>query len=67
MTPQVNVAEPAVTGLVDLHRHLDGSLRPATLLRFAQADGVEVPQNLTFSAGMGLSEALSRFRFTLAD
>lgn len=63
--PQVNVAEPAETGLVDLHRHLDGSLRPETLLRFAQADGVEVPQSLTFSAGMGLSEALSRFRFTL--
>ena len=65
MTPKVNVAESLLTGLVDLHRHLDGSMRPETLRDFAHTDGVVVPKNLAFTAGMGLSEALSRFRFTL--
>ena len=49
----------------ELHRHLDGSLRPTTLAEFAAEDGVEVPEDLPFHAGMGLAEALSKFAFTL--
>lgn len=52
--------------LSDLHRHLDGSLRPATLAELAARAGVEVPADLPFSAGMGLDAALSRFAFTLS-
>lgn len=51
-----------MTGLVDLHRHLDGSLRRETLLELAG----HVPDDLLFHAGMGLSEALARFAFTLS-
>ena len=50
----------------DLHRHLDGSLRPSTLSEFAAAAGLRVPEDLTFIAGMGLDEALARFAFTLS-
>lgn len=53
-------------GLVDLHRHLDGSLRLRTVAELARALGLGVPQELHFYAGMGLSEALSRFAFTLS-
>lgn len=52
--------------LTELHLHLDGSLRRATLEEFAQNAGVQVPGDLLFHAGMGLSEALSRFAFTLS-
>lgn len=52
-------------GLVDLHRHLDGSLRPATVVELAAREGVEVPDPLAFHPRMGLAEALSRFDFTL--
>lgn len=51
--------------LVDLHRHLDGSMRPSTLHELADAVGVVVPSNLAFSAGMGLEQALERFRTTV--
>lgn len=54
-----------MTGLPNLHVHLDGSLRPATLRALAAERGVEVPEDLAFSAGMGLEAALSRFAFTL--
>ena len=50
----------------DLHRHLDGSLRPATVKALAAALGLTVPSDLSFTPGMGLSEALSRFAFTLS-
>jgi len=53
-------------GLVELHRHLDGSLRPSTLRELAAALGLEVPPDLLFEVGMGLEEALSRFAFTLS-
>ncbi len=53
-------------GLSDLHRHLDGSLRPATLAELAAAAGLTVPADLAFHAGMGLTAALERFAFTLA-
>lgn len=52
--------------LADLHRHLDGSLRPATVEALAARAGLTVPADLLFRAGMGLDEALSRFAFTLA-
>lgn len=52
--------------LVDLHRHLDGSLRPATVRELADALGRVVPADLAFTAGMGLAQALARFEFTLA-
>jgi adenosine deaminase len=50
----------------DLHRHLDGSIRPSTLADFASERGIEVPADLVFRPGMGLDEALSRFAFTLS-
>lgn len=52
--------------LADLHRHLDGSLRPSTVRELAAARGVAVPSDLAFSRGMGLGAALERFRFTLS-
>lgn len=52
--------------IADLHRHLDGSLRPATLAEFAARAGVAVPEDLVFSKAMGLAAALSRFAFTLS-
>ena len=55
-----------MTGLADLHRHLDGSLRPATVRELAAALGQEVPAELLFRPGMGLEEALARFSFTLS-
>ena len=51
----------AGSGLTDLHRHLDGSLRPSTFAELAKAEGVEVPGDFGFSAGMGLSAALACF------
>lgn len=54
------------TALSDLHRHLDGSIRPATLLDLAAQRGRAVPDDLAFHEGMGLDEALSRFEFTLS-
>ena len=52
--------------LADLHRHLDGSLREATLRELAAARGIAVPEDLRFRAGMGLDAALERFRITVA-
>lgn len=52
--------------LADLHRHLDGSLRPATVAELARARGLSVPADLPFRPGMGLGEALARFGFTLS-
>jgi adenosine deaminase len=52
--------------LADLHRHLDGSLRPATVADLARELGLRVPADLLFHAGMGFGAALSRFEFTLS-
>lgn len=52
--------------LADLHRHLDGSVRPATLAELAARAGLAVPPDLAFTTGMGLEAALARFAFTLA-
>jgi len=54
------------SGLADLHRHLDGSVRPATLQALAAAAGTSVPDDLCFTPGMGLEAALLRFSFTLS-
>lgn len=50
----------------DLHRHLDGSLRPETLVELAGCAGKEVPHDLLFYPGMGIESALSKFAFTLS-
>ncbi len=52
--------------LSDLHRHLDGSLRPSTLRELAERSDREVPADLVFREGMGLDDALARFAFTLS-
>lgn len=52
--------------LADLHRHLDGSLRPKTLEDLARAARVALPTDVRFRAGMGLEQALSCFRTTVA-
>lgn len=54
------------SGLADLHRHLDGSLRPSTVADLASRLGLTVPPDLPFSPGMGLDAALARFAFTLS-
>ncbi len=53
-------------GLSDLHRHLDGSMRPGTLQELAHERGLRVPADLPFQPGMGLAAALARFAFTLS-
>ena len=53
------------TGLADLHRHLDGSLRMATLRALAQSGGLSIPDDFGFFSGMGLQAALSCFVTTL--
>lgn len=52
--------------LPDLHRHLDGSLRPQTLRQLADERGLVVPDTLGFWPGMGLDAALAQFAFTLS-
>jgi adenosine deaminase len=52
--------------LSDLHRHLDGSLREATLRELAAGLGVDVPAQFRFSRGMGLAAALRCFELSLA-
>jgi len=55
-----------LAGLPDLHRHLDGSLRARTVQALAGQLGLAVPPQLPFNPGMGLTEALARFGFTLS-
>lgn len=64
MSPKLS--EPQLPPLADLHRHLDGSLRRDTLVELAAPLGVRVPEELSFRPGMGLRQALERFRVTLA-
>lgn len=59
-------ANSAFSSYAELHRHLDGSIRPSTLVELATRHQKTVPADLAFSAGMGLSAALSRFAFTLS-
>ncbi|MBT3218523.1 MAG: adenosine deaminase, partial [Proteobacteria bacterium] len=51
--------------LADLHRHLDGSIRPSTLEELAAQHGKGVPKDLLFYQGMGLQAALATFAFTV--
>ena len=62
----MNTPLPLQLPLADLHRHLDGSLRPTTLADLADGLGLPVPADLHFFAGMGLQQALSKFAFTLS-
>ncbi len=55
-----------MVALADLHRHLDGSLRPATLAELLGRAGRALPEDLLFRPGMGLAGALSRFALTLS-
>ncbi len=64
--PPMQTAEPPLPPLAELHRHLDGSLRPATLAELASEHGKTIPDDLGFRAGMGLDEALARFAVTLS-
>ncbi len=50
----------------DLHRHLDGSLREATLRELATPLGVVVPEHIGFEPGMGLAAAPACFDVALA-
>lgn len=52
--------------LVDLHRHLDGSLRPSTLVALCREAGQPLGRIPRFVPGMGLQEALACFRVTVA-
>jgi adenosine deaminase len=52
--------------LADLHRHLDGSLRPGTVDDLARELGLVVPSPLGFSAHMGMDAALACFQFSLS-
>ncbi len=52
--------------LADLHRHIDGSLRPKTVADIAAQLGLQVPTPLAFSPGMGLDAALACFSFTVS-
>ena len=51
--------------LCDLHRHLDGSLRPQTYLALAEAEGLGALEVPRFTPGMGLDAALGCFAATL--
>jgi adenosine deaminase len=62
MTPP----NPPFGSLAELHRHLDGSIRPATLAQLVANHDKTVPADLPFSKGMGLEAALARFAFTLS-
>ncbi len=57
---------PSLPPRADLHRHLDGSLREATLRELAEPLGVTVPEDIYFHPGMGLDAALECFDLTLS-
>jgi len=55
--------------MIDLHCHLDGSLRYHTLHQLARQQGITIPTSpseIFFYKGMNLNEALSRFAITLS-
>lgn len=57
---------PAMTDFVELHRHLDGSLRPSTLEALAHQSGLDhLDASRRFFQGMGLQEALACFQVTI--
>lgn len=55
--------------MIELHCHLDGSLRYNTLRQLAHDQGIQLPdsnRSLFFYKGMSLYEALERFKITLS-
>jgi adenosine deaminase len=54
------------TGLTEIHRHVDGSMRRSTLEALAAERGITVPVDLGFTPGMGLESALACFALTLS-
>lgn len=48
------------TGLADIHRHLDGAVRPATLEELARAQGRRAPPQLRRNTTMPLPDFLER-------
>jgi adenosine deaminase len=52
--------------LADLHRHLDGSLRRATLHALAEEQGIVLRGDVAFTPKMGLEAALACFGVTLS-
>jgi len=48
--------------LADLHRHLDGSLRPRTLHELAREKGLGVPHDSRSAPAWRSRDALARFR-----
>ena len=57
---------PLAPGFVELHRHLDGSLRPETMRELARRLDVPIPEKPYFTDGMGLQPALALFGFSLS-
>ena len=52
--------------MVELHCHLDGSIRLSTLEELLRQKNYQIPKNIRFYPGMGIEEALSRFQTTLS-
>lgn len=52
--------------MVELHCHLDGSMRLSTLTELLKEKNLELPNKIKFYPGMGIDEALSRFKTTLS-
>ena len=52
--------------MVEIHCHLDGSLRLSTLHDLLRQKNHPIPKDIRFYPGMGIQEALSRFQITLS-
>ena len=52
--------------MVELHCHLDGSLRYSTLEELLLQKNYQITDDIRFYPGMGIQEALSRFQTTLS-
>ena len=52
--------------MIELHCHIDGSMRHETLVELGEKYNVYIPHDLKFQKGMSLYDALSKFRTTLA-
>ena len=52
--------------MVELHCHLDGSLRLSTLEELLRQKNCPIPEDIRFHPGMGIQEALSKFQTTLS-
>ena len=52
--------------MVELHCHLDGSLRLSTLEDLLRQKNYPIPEDIYFHPGMGIHDALSKFKTTLS-